>query len=109
PHDPPRRAPRERAPSSISIAPRFPNTCSKQSCSATSAALSPTPRRSKPGLLQLAHRGTLFLDEIDLLPAPLQPKLLKFLDDGAVRRLGGTSRWRMFGLSALPTPISRPP
>src|SRR5499433_3131299 len=48
-------------------------------------------RRSKPGLLQLAHRGTLFLDEIDLLPAPLQPKLLKFLDDGAVRRLGGTS------------------
>jgi len=66
-------------------------------------------RRSKPGLLQLAHRGTLFLDEIDLLPAPLQPKLLKFLDDGAVRRLGGTSRWRMFGLSALPTPISRPP
>ena len=48
-------------------------------------------RRSKPGLLRLAHRGTLFLDEIDLLPASLQPKLLKFLDDGAVRRLGGTS------------------
>ena len=48
-------------------------------------------RRSKPGLLQLAHRGTLFLDEIDLLPASLQPKLLKFLDDGAIRRLGGTS------------------
>jgi transcriptional regulator with AAA-type ATPase domain/tetratricopeptide (TPR) repeat protein len=48
-------------------------------------------RRSKPGLLQLAHRGTLFLDEIALLPAPLQPKILKFLDDGAVRRLGATA------------------
>jgi transcriptional regulator with AAA-type ATPase domain/tetratricopeptide (TPR) repeat protein len=47
--------------------------------------------RSKPGLLQLAHRGTLFLDEIALLPAPLQPKILKFLDDGAVRRLGATT------------------
>jgi DNA-binding NtrC family response regulator/tetratricopeptide (TPR) repeat protein len=48
-------------------------------------------RRSKPGLLQLAHRGILFLDEIALLPAALQPKLLKFLDDGAVRRLGATA------------------
>jgi transcriptional regulator with AAA-type ATPase domain/predicted ATPase len=48
-------------------------------------------RRSKPGLLQLSHRGILFLDEIALLPASLQPKLLKFLDDGAVRRLGATA------------------
>src|SRR5262245_53453604 len=47
-------------------------------------------RRSKPGLLQLAHGGTLFLDEVALLPTSLQPKLLKFLDDGAVRRLGAT-------------------
>src|SRR5215831_5345541 len=47
-------------------------------------------RRSKPGLLQLAHGGTLFLDEVALLPALLQPKLLKFLDDGTVRRLGAT-------------------
>src|SRR5262247_2613719 len=48
-------------------------------------------RRAKPGLFQLAHRGTLFLDEIALLPAALQAKILTFLDDGAVRRLGATA------------------
>jgi transcriptional regulator with AAA-type ATPase domain/predicted ATPase len=48
-------------------------------------------RRSKPGLLQLAHRGTLFLDEIALLPVALQAKVLTFLDDGTVRRLGATA------------------
>jgi len=48
-------------------------------------------RRAKPGLFQLAHGGTLFLDEIALLPAALQAKILTFLDDGAVRRLGATA------------------
>src|SRR5262245_56841715 len=47
-------------------------------------------RQAKPGLFQLAHRGTLFLDEIGMLPPALQAKLLKVLEDGAVRRLGGT-------------------
>ena len=47
-------------------------------------------RQSKPGLFQLAHRGMLFLDEIGMLPPALQVKLLKVLEDGVVRRLGGT-------------------
>src|SRR4029453_9014253 len=46
-------------------------------------------RRSKPGLLQTAHRGTIFLDEVGLLPEALQAKLLKVLEDRVVRRLGG--------------------
>src|SRR5262245_55300382 len=47
-------------------------------------------RRAKPGLFQTAHRGVLFLDEVALLPEPLQAKLLKVLEDQAVRRLGAT-------------------
>src|SRR4029453_2611365 len=46
-------------------------------------------RQAKPGLLQMAHRGTIFLDEIGLMPDALQVKLLKALEEGAVRRLGG--------------------
>src|SRR5229473_4662568 len=48
-------------------------------------------RRSKPGLFQAAHRGTIFLDEVGLLPEPLQAKLLKVLEEQAVRRLGATT------------------
>ena len=47
-------------------------------------------RHAKPGLFQLAHHGMLFLDEIGLLSPALQAKLLKVLEDGVVRRLGGT-------------------
>jgi PAS domain S-box-containing protein len=43
----------------------------------------------KVGLIELSHKGTLFLDEIGELPLPLQGKLLKYLDDHEVMRLGG--------------------
>ena len=42
------------------------------------------------GLLAAAHGGTLFLDEIAEMPAAMQPKLLRFIEDGQVRPLGGT-------------------
>ena len=45
--------------------------------------------QGKIGLLELAHGGTLFLDEIGDLPLPLQAKLLKYLDDHEILRLGG--------------------
>jgi transcriptional regulator with AAA-type ATPase domain/tetratricopeptide (TPR) repeat protein len=47
-------------------------------------------RQAKEGLLHVAHRGTIFLDEIGLMPDALQVKLLKAIEDHAVRRLGST-------------------
>ena len=45
-------------------------------------------RQAKPGLFQAARGGSVFLDEIGLLPLALQSKLLKAIEERAVRRLG---------------------
>lgn len=45
-------------------------------------------REARPGLFEKAHRGTLFLDEIAEVSWHNQAKLLNFLDDFKVRRLG---------------------
>ncbi|MCC9656253.1 sigma-54-dependent transcriptional regulator [Rhodopirellula halodulae] len=42
----------------------------------------------KPGLFEVADGGTLFIDEVGELPLALQPKLLRVLEDGSLRRIG---------------------
>ncbi|MEO8704936.1 MAG: sigma 54-interacting transcriptional regulator [Kofleriaceae bacterium] len=46
--------------------------------------------QNKPGLIELADGGTAFLSDVDQLPAGLQHKLLRAIEDAAVRRTGGS-------------------
>jgi two-component system NtrC family response regulator len=45
--------------------------------------------RTTPGKIESANRGTLMLDEIGDLPLPLQAKLLRFLQERVIERIGG--------------------
>jgi DNA-binding NtrC family response regulator len=51
--------------------------------------------QSRVGRLHLAHGGTLFLDEVGELPLSMQAKLLRFLQDGEVQRLGISDVFRV--------------
>jgi two-component system NtrC family response regulator len=48
--------------------------------------------KQTPGKFELANGGTLFLDEIGDMPLPLQAKLLRFLQERVVERIGGRER-----------------
>ncbi len=50
---------------------------------------------SKQGLVEVANGGTLFLDEVGDISPAIQPKLLRFLESGEFRRVGGTHLLRV--------------
>jgi two-component system response regulator AtoC len=49
---------------------------------------------TKQGLVEIANGGTLFLDEVAEIALTVQPKLLRFLQTGEYRRVGGTKNFR---------------
>lgn len=51
--------------------------------------------QNRLGRIHMAHGGTLFLDEIGDLPLSMQAKLLRFLQEGEVQRLGSSEVFRV--------------
>ncbi len=50
---------------------------------------------TKQGLVEVAHGGTLFLDEVGDISPTIQPKLLRFLEAGNFRRVGGINELKV--------------
>jgi DNA-binding NtrC family response regulator len=51
--------------------------------------------QSRIGRIHAAHGGTLFLDEIGDMPLSLQSKILRFLEQGEVQRIGGNDNFKI--------------
>ena len=49
-------------------------------------------KKGMAGKLELSHKGTIFLDEIGEMPMDMQPKLLRFLQDKTIYRVGGKKK-----------------
>ena len=55
-----------------------------------SGAFTGADRKGKPGLIEMSDGGTILLDEVSELPLSLQVKLLHFLQNKRITRVGGT-------------------
>jgi two-component system response regulator HydG len=66
----------------------IPKRSSNRSCSATRKAPFTGANTNRMGLIEAADGGTLFLDEIGELPMEAQARLLRFIQEGEIRRIG---------------------
>lgn len=55
-----------------------------------SGAFTGADKKGKPGLIEVSHGGTLFLDEVSELPLLMQVKILHFIQNRRITRVGGT-------------------
>jgi DNA-binding NtrC family response regulator len=62
---------------------------------------------TKPGLVEVANGGTLFLDEVGDISPIIQPKLLRFLETGNFRRVGGTQQTKTFKKKHAPVAFEK--
>jgi hypothetical protein len=67
----------------------------RQNSSAMQRVRSQGAVQSRIGRIHAAHGGTLFLDEIGDMPLSLQSKMLRFLEQGEVQRLGGNDNLKV--------------
>ena len=58
-------------------------------------AHSPAPTPTASALIEAADGGTLFLDEIGELPLAAQARLLRFIQEGEIRRIGAVTSKRV--------------
>ncbi len=75
------------------MSPRRTSTFVRINCNAISEALLETEMfgnetNARPGMVEAADGGTVFLNDIDQLPLGLQQKVLRVIEDGAIRRVG---------------------
>lgn len=49
-------------------------------------------KTGKQGIVELSNKGTLLLDELEEMPISLQPKLLRFLQNGEYMKVGGCEK-----------------
>ena len=83
------RSPRAKGPFVAVNAAALPETLAESELFGAEKGAFTGAEQARAGRFEDANAGTLFLDEVGELPAPLQAKLLRVLEERVVRRLGG--------------------